>query len=377
MIARRTAGRAAPLAALIALAALPSATLAELLYAPEGNRLRVLDLADAGGEPSGTVLIPSAEDAPEHGRDINGMVCALPDGSGRFVAGEDTGQPEWSGGWGIFEPDGRQVGKLVPTSYARQPEPYGCAFDAEGRLFTVEIGDPGFGNDNGQLILWYPPYDHFPAPDRPWPNDATSRNYCKLATDLGTPGGIVVDRQGRVYVATSSGMEILRFSPPFPSAPDAAGGCGREDALGSPLADAVQRSVVSGPHWRKALVTWSGLALAPNGNLYAASVFTGRIAELDPGGRLVRMLLEPDDWLPLPPFETGTPQGLAVDADGALYYADLDLQWEGLDPRPGADGRIWRIRFDAAGDPLPPEVVRSGLRFPDGLGVLPGRLPRR
>ena len=33
---------------------------------------------------------------------------------------------------------------------------------------------------------------------------------------------------------------------------------------------------------------------------------------------------EPESWLP--PHATGTPQGLAVDAQGTLYYAALDLR---------------------------------------------------
>ena len=75
---------------------------------------------------------------PARGRDINGMVCALPDGSGRFVAGEDTGQPDAPAGWGVFAADGTQVGKLVASAAAAKPDPYGCAFDGAGRLFTTE-----------------------------------------------------------------------------------------------------------------------------------------------------------------------------------------------------------------------------------------------
>lgn len=354
---------------------------AELLYAPEGNRLRVIDVASIGRRPlAERILIERASLDPARGRDINGPVCALPDGSGRFVAGEDTGQPERAAGWGVFTRDGRQVGKLVASSAARAPEPYGCAFDPQGRLLTTEIGDPGFRRSNGQLILWFPPYDRFPGrvpgePEDPATPGAASGQHCKLATDLGTPGGVAVDGRGRVYVATASGMQILRFSPPFPTGPDAAGGCGQRDALGAPLADAVQREVFSGPRWRAGLVTYTGLAFAPNGNLYASSVFTGRIGEFDPQGRLVRLVLRPRRRLPLPPFATGSPQGLAVDAQGALYYADLDLRWSGWRVGPGPNGRIWRIGFGADGAPSAPLLVREGLAFPDGLAFLPGELP--
>ena len=77
-------------------------------------------------------------------------------------------------------------------------------------------------------------------------------------------------------------------------------------------------------HFRHLLLTYTGLAFSPSGTLYVASVLTGRIAEFDQGGVFVRMLLEPESWLP--PHATGTPQGLAVDAQGTLDYAALDLR---------------------------------------------------
>mgnify|MGYP001335414048 FL=1 len=122
----------------------------------------------------------------------------------------------------------------------------------------------------------------------------------------------------------------------------------------------------------RAPATFSGLAFAPNGNLYAASVATGRIYEYDQGGSLVRRILVPPEWLP--PFSTGHPQGLAVDSRGTLYYADLDLRWKGSMPGPGPDGKVRRIRFDTQGQPQAPEILLSGLAFPDAVSVLPGEL---
>ena len=134
-----------------------------------------------------------------------------------------------------------------------------------------------------------------------------SAGFCKLATDLGTAGAIAIDRQERVYVASAGRLSVL----------------------------------------------------------------TGRIAEFDQEGGFVRMLLEPESWLP--PHATGTPQGLAVDAQGTLYYADLDLIWKGLSPGPGPNGKVWRIRFKPDGTPRAPEIVLQGLGFPDGVAVLEGR----
>jgi hypothetical protein len=311
------------------------------------------------------VLIENAAEDPVRGRDVNGMICHLPDGSGRFVAGEDTGQPQPPAGWGLFAPDGTQLARLVAPATAAKPEPYGCAFDGEGRLFTTEVGDPGFGFGNGQLILWFPPYD------------APSPAFCKLATDLGTATGVAVDGSGRVYVASSSGLRIERFSPPFPSGPDAAGGCGDRDASGAPLAAGPARDTFAWARPLSGLLTYSGLALAPDGrSLYAASVVSGRIGEFDLDGTLLRLVLDPGAWLP--PYAFGTPQGLGVDGAGSLYYADLDLVYQGLTPGPGPDGKLWRIRF-ADGAPLAPEIVLRGLEYPDGVGVAraPAAAPAR
>jgi hypothetical protein len=67
----------------------------ELLYSTEGNRLRRIDVDTLGSaRPAEEILIeragqgPGADENP--GRDVNGMICALPDGSGRFVLGEDA-----------------------------------------------------------------------------------------------------------------------------------------------------------------------------------------------------------------------------------------------------------------------------------------------
>lgn len=97
------------------------------------------------------------------------------------------------------------------------------------------------------------------------------------------------------------------------------------------------------------------------------------IKEYDPSGSEVRTILATPPPLVLP-VPNGNPQSLAFDAQGTLYYADLDLRGNLLDPDTGPNGKVRRIRFTAQGDPLPPETVRSNLRFPDGVAILPGNL---
>jgi hypothetical protein len=65
---------------------------------------------------------------------------------------------------------------------------------------------------------------------------------------------------------------------------------------------------------------------------------------------------------------------LAVDADGDLYFADLQIGPGPGGIGPGPNGKVRWIHFDAAGNPSLPVIVREHLAFPDALGILPGNL---
>ena len=358
-------------ALLVLLTASPAAAQSRpLIYSPEGNRLRRYDIATIDAPVlREDVLIDRANSGP-NGRDVNGPVCLIPDGSNRFIMGEDTGQPAIPPGWGVFEADGTQVGKLAATYFVSPGDPFGCVFDSEGRLFTTEIGNDATGPLNGQLIVWFPPFDRFPGPPGTYPNDARSTNFCKIASNIGTSTGVAIDEENRIYVASARTGQILRFSPPFPTAPDAAGGCGGIDALGSPVADSVRvETFVADSN----VPTPTYIARAANGNWYVASVFSGTIGEYDSSGTFVQLVLPHPEGEVTFPLSTGHPQGLAVDVEGNLYYADLQLRLGPGGFGPGPNGKVWRIRF-VEGAPQPPEIVREGLAFPDSVSILNGRL---
>jgi hypothetical protein len=341
-----------------------------ILLGPEGNRLHAFS---TGESPTTQVLIPSASDAPGSGRDINGQICFQP-GTRRFIAGEDTGQPNPPPGFGMFELLGnlvgslgwQQIGKLTPT-FQGEPggegvpdtaDPYGCGFLSDGRLVTTDIGNTASGPGTGQLIIWFPPLD------------AASPRFCKLDVAIGTAQGIFVDAADRVHVA-SARVEpgIWRYSPPFPTGPDAAGGCGRVDPTGAPLADAVAKEPFIPAD--ENVPTPNGVAGSPDGTFVVSSIFNGVIAEYDASGRFLRRILQPPagEMLGPRPYSTGSPLGIAIDSRGTIYYADLGLVFDesGIGPGPRT-GSIRRIRFD--GDqPRPPETLFSPGSFPDGVGV--------
>ncbi|MEE8310874.1 MAG: hypothetical protein V3R77_01365 [Candidatus Binatia bacterium] len=343
----------------------------QLLYGTEGNRMRRYDVDTIGtGALIEDIFIERASLDPG-GRDVNGPICALPDASGGFVCGEDTGQPATPAGWGAFDASGTQIGKNTATYYRDPGEPFSCAFNTDGTLFTTSVGDQPVGN-NGQLILWFPPYNEFPGPPGDYPNTTdSSANYCKLSVDLSIAGNVAVGLDGAAYVTQALGGRVHRFLPPFPTAPEAGGGCGQVDALGSPFADSVTQELFINDATN--VPTPTGLAQIANGHWFVSSVFTGVIAEYDDAGSFIRRVLQPPAGETSLPYSTGHPQSILFDCEGDLYYTDMNLT-VGSGIGPGPNGAVWRIRFDKCDDPLAPELVRDGLNFPDGLGVFAGDL---
>ena len=343
---------------------------APIIFNGQGNDLAAYE-SEAPFESQ--FVYESFEDDPENGRDVNAQICFFPDGSGRFVAGEDTNQPDPPAGWGIFQLSGdavgdlsaEQVGKLTPTyQEGDDPENYGCGFLSDGRILTTDIGnqfpgDPG----TGQLIVWFPPFDSFEVA------------YCKVDIEIATAGQIMVDEEDNVYVASNrpptSG--IIRYSGDFPTSPDAEGGCGRTDPTGEPLIDegavTTETVVPGGDH---GLLSPSAIVASGNGTYYVSSVSTGSINEYDENFEFVRTILAPPEGTPLgpEPFPHGTPFGLGVDSEGTLYYADLGVVRNGTEIGPGdGTGTVRRITF-VDGEPQEPEIMDEGLAFPDGIGIL-------
>ncbi len=338
-----------------------------IVFGAEGNRLRAYAIDDPRRQQ---IVIPSAADDPASGRDINGQICLTADGR-RFIAGEDTGQPDPPPGWGVFELEGALVGELSASQIGklnasfqggpRGAEPYGCGFLSDGRLITTDVGNQASGPPSGQVILWFPPLD------------ATNPKFCKLDVALGTAGGVYVDENDVVYVASARETSgVVRFVPPFPTSDDAAGGCGRADATGAPL---VSEGGVTREQFIAAdenLPTPNSVVGLPGGTFLVTSVLNGVIAEYDGDGMFLRRVLEPPagEMLGPEPFSTGSPLGIGVDSAGTVYFADLGLVLDPPNIGPGRNtGSVRRIRFQQ-GEPLAPETFADGLAFPDGIGVL-------
>jgi sugar lactone lactonase YvrE len=337
-----------------------------VVFSPQGNNLE----AYTGVAPFDHQTVITRRDDDPDGWDINGQICFLDDRT--FVAGEDTGQPDPPAGWAAFALRGDAVGNFSAERVARfvptyqptdeSPDNYGCGVLSDGRVVTTVIGNNASGPEDGELLLWFPPFD------------GEVSTFCVLDAAIGTAQGIAVDADDNVYVASARGSTggVLRYRPPFPTSADAAGECGRRDGAGSPMADVVARERFITPSEANFLSSPNAIAAAPDGSWFVSSIINGVISQFTPDGTFVRTVLAPPDGerLGARPYSTGTPLGLAVAPDGTLFYADLGLVLDdGIGPGERT-GSLRRIRFED-GEPLAPETVADGLTFPDGLGIVP------
>jgi hypothetical protein len=340
----------------------------EIVFGAEGNNL----WAYSNDDPSETqIVIHTAADDPEDGLDINAQICFFPDGSGRFIAGEDTNQPHPPAGWGIFQLSGtgvgdlaaEEIGKLTPTYQPDEsPENYGCGILSDGRMLTTDVGgqqptDPG----NGQFIVW------FGDPE------GTDQTYCKVDIALATAQSLLVLPDDSVLVVSARPPSggVWRYTD-LPTSADAAGGCGATDGTGAPMADQVHREQVLAPGEHD-ILSPVGIAFSPAGGYYLSSVITGIINEYDEDWNFVRTILAPPEGDAIgadTTLSTGTPLGIGVTSDGTIWYADIGIvndPEDGFGPGDGT-GSVRRIRF-VDDEPQEPETINEGLAFPDGIGV--------
>lgn len=354
----------------------------------QGNQLDAYDLSQ--DPPQYDVFIPNAGNG---GKDINAQICQFPAPHDRYIlVGEDTDQDQGvPQGWGVFDLETkRQVGKLI-ADYGdiqppKVPDQYGCAFETDGagsitRIFVSQVGTGSFTADDAQFIVFYASSPALDAvfgrrtAEQVCPGGDCSAltkqnsDWCILDDGIHTAGGLAMDGAGNVYMAqtapsappqTPAPGRVLRYRGPFP--PD------DEHCFRVAPETFIQDFQTATPGAIVPALDENGV---PTGNWYVSSViFPPVVNEYDESGAFVRNVLPPG---------FGTPFGLAVDSAGTLYAADLGITLNpeqlltapdtlGLGPADG-EGSVLRIRF-RNGLPLPPDVLKDELNFPDGLGIV-------
>jgi len=394
---------AVPLSFVLAAVGLPTGSPAvaalagsgQFVLSPEGNHLWAYDAATGAAQLVNLAQNGSGDPgvAPPKGsskRDINGQVCVTPD-QRHVITGEDTviGSGESHdpriAGWGYFAISGprigdiriRQVGKLAPEAgpgpgYTGDPDNFGCGFLDSRRLVTTAIGNTLPGEPaNGQLFLWFGPFDRRFRSEKL--KDGTTFfvgevPHCDLDHTLATAGGIAVDANGDVYVATNRPTEIpggepggiWRFSGRFPKSPRECTPAFLAKNVTKELVIPIAAELPADP----TAPTPSAVVISPDDTLYVSSVFSGTVSEFTKDGVWMRDLYPFSPVAPRTGPTTQTPFGLAVTADDALWIADLGIALAA--PAPG-QGSV--IRVPLGGPVVIPETVKDGLTFPDGLGV--------
>jgi hypothetical protein len=255
-------------------------------------------------------------------------------------------------GWGVFKRNGKWAKWVIHVdvdgvfSDDNQPQgtidPQGCAFDAEGNFWATDVGHGDPSSADGAFLVFFPGkkkrYD----------------TYCFLDKALGAPGMPIRDDAGNFYIPEPAALRVTKFSPPFPTS--AADCANPEPLVTTPPTKTVFLSVAN-----SGLVTPAGIARIPGSDhVYVGSVVVPKIInEYDASGTFVRTVVPTD--------VPRNPLGIDVGADGTVYYAELNLDPDTFSPRCGS---VSRVRFDASGQPLPPEQLGARLRFPDGVTVV-------
>jgi hypothetical protein len=376
-----------------------AAPVTQFVLSPEGNNLWAYDATTLGKQlvvkgvnTSGTGGIKPPPGSQR--RDINGQICVSPDRR-HVVTGEDTVIGSGSShdpriaGWGFFDITGnklgdiriREIGKLAPEAgtgpgYAGDPDNYGCGFLGPNRLLTTAIGNTLPGQEaNGQLFLWFGP---FTKGFREVVDGSVSFfvgeiPHCEIDHTLATAGGITVDDNGDVYVATNrpdghgEPGAVWRYSGRWPTTP--------AQCSQAYVKSHITRTRIVSPYRipSASVLTPSAVVLSPNDTLYVSSVFTGTVSEFTKGGHWVRDIYPVPPLSPRPGPTSQTPFGVAVTADKSLWIADLGIVGDA--PAPG-QGSVIRVTFDKFNHPKPGgQTVQDGLTFPDGLGVYTPRSP--
>jgi sugar lactone lactonase YvrE len=224
--------------------------------------------------------------------------------------------------------------------------PQGLAFDSEGNLF---IADPG--NSRVRKVT--------PAGLITTVAGGGNGGDGSLATQAGlsVPAGIVLDKSGNLYIVDYGNGQVRMVSASTGIISTIAG------------TGATGFSGDGGPATQASFTNPDGIAIDSSGNLYIADVYSSRIRKFFPGGIITTVAgggSSLGDNGPATQAQLNGPQGVAVDASGNLYIADT---YDERIRRVGTNGIITTIAGTGQAGFSGDGSVATGAMFSTPYGV--------
>jgi hypothetical protein len=339
--------------------------------------------------------------------DLNGQVCVLPDGSGRFVGGLDPTLPSQDNPGGLkpykqpaigeeldladgafsgqvlyvpgpYKMPGQSIGEDSPASsngvFNNNSTYTGCVFDKKGDLFATDIGTAQGAfpvPPDGRLVEWFAPsYKSYCIVDGPTAG-GVGPHHVDGTGGLSQPGMLALADNGDILMPEAGIDQVVRVDhTSFPA--DAAacpGGVYPQGELRTSVFFQGSSSLLPFP---------AGIARDPTCGCYAISSFFGDPAIIwvtadgrpepgrvpVPGETLAQLGQDPSGYNPF---------GLAFAPDGTLYFVDIhitckdNMVGDGCGPA-SYGGRVMKVTF-TAGQPATPTVVHAGFDFPTSVTV--------
>ncbi len=197
-----------------------------------------------------------------------------------------------------------------PATQATFREPISLQFAPSGDLFVADIGNNVLRRidaKTGLITTWAGTGQPGPTPD----------GAALHGTPLRDPRSLDFDPQGRLWLVTREGNQVLRFDPEAGLIRHLAG-TGKSGFNQNPVP--ALEAVLSGP---------KGISIAMDGSVYLADTENNAILRYTPGNGMIGRVAgtgEKGSAFATDPLKTqlNRPHGVFADADGSLFISDSE-----------------------------------------------------
>ena len=245
---------------------------------------------------------------------FNNRVVQIP--AGGMLATVAYGQPDLSSnGANEIKPTSINAAFKMAIDYSKAPYPLYVSDTGNNRVLIWKDSAHFKTGAPADLVIGQPDLTTAFA-------NADSATSLPTNTSLSHPRGIAVDSHGDLYVSDAGNNRVLRFPRPV----DQSGRITADTVYGQPdFISNIPSSVNA-----SSLNTPSGVAVAPNGDLFVADSVNNRVLEFPSGApngaAAVRVIGQPsftqNTVTQVSAQTLASPQGIAISAASTLYVAD-------------------------------------------------------